>query len=70
MSHIQIESDTSFPFILRSNYQFSEMLTFSVTEGATVTFRWTGDGAPGHKFAWQHDMTQYASRNRDTPKIR
>lgn len=46
MPHIQIQADTSMPFIPQSNYHFWEMLVFSVTEGVTVTFRWEGDGAP------------------------
>lgn len=46
MAHIQIQPDTSMPFILWSNYHFWEMLTFSVTEGVTMTFRRAGDDGP------------------------
>lgn len=46
MAHIQIQSDISMPFMLWSNYHFWGMLTFSVTEGVTVTFRRAGDGGP------------------------
>lgn len=57
MSHIQIESDTSMPFIPWSNYQFCEMLTFGVTEGVMVTFRQAVGAASRRFLQRERDMT-------------